>query len=118
VNYGFDLEGTIDACKDGFLPLMAALVADRHGVLIMTGVFAPATNQTRMEDIKRCGLERGVHYTELYLIDGGQGLPEDMQHVAQMKRDFCHTEGVVMFWDDRKDWCDVINETTHTCWFR
>lgn len=114
--FAFDLDGTITSAPGAFGSLMAALVSAGHDVLIITAVCAPNTNAAQLAKIANLGLRQGVHFTNVVLIDGGQGTAPEMATAGQAKLATIRERGVVLYVDDRLDWCTEARSACPTLW--
>ena len=113
MNFGFDLEGTLDADPHVFSALCHALVTAGHGVHIITAYWSPdggfdqSQVDLRKSQIAAIGFELGVHYSAVIYAPGFTA-----EQQAEQKSQACASWGIALMFEDRQDFCDEISKVT------
>lgn len=114
--FGFDFDDTLSAEPVAFKAIMAALVEAGHSVYIISAFAEPNTEQKQGERIDDLGWICGGHYTHRILIHAGDGSGQEMLMAGWRKREVCQKYGIVMYFDDRIEWCDEVSKVTRSVW--
>lgn len=112
MNYGFDLEGTLDAAPEVFRPLCRALMQAGHGVYVITGLFPGATREQRLQQLFAIGFFHRVQYTSLLCVPGTS--PEE---IGTGKANACKEYRIGLYVDDRADFLAEM-QGTNRAWFK
>lgn len=109
-----DLDGTISAAPELFAAMGAAMVKDGHTVTVLTGALldfpdSARTTEGRLAQLKALGLERGIHFSDVFVCVAASG-----GEVARAKRAWCLTYGVDLLIDDEPLYCQAVNELSST----
>lgn len=115
MNYGFDLEGTLDAEPEMFRNLCSALVAADEGVYVITAYYHPEggvdvnQEQIRYKQLNDIGFIQGIHYTEMKFAPGvtarGQG---------NRKQSICADLEIRLMFEDRQIFADEISKVSRS----
>ena len=113
MNYGFDLEGTLDADVEMFSDLCAALVAEGRRVYVITaywsesGGYDEGQERLRWSQLDAIGFEKDVHYTELICTPGST-----VEQQGENKRAMCEQRAVRLMFEDRQVFTDEISKVS------
>ena len=111
MNYGFDLEGTIDAEIEVYRDLCSALIAEGRKVFVITaywsstGGYDEGQETVRRGQLDAVGFELGVHYTDLLFAPGNT-----VQEQGENKRLICEQQGVRLMFEDRECFTEDISK--------
>lgn len=115
MNFGFDLEGTLDAEPQAFRALCSSLVDSWHEVYVITAYWTPDGgpdgNQEALRDsqLEAIGFVRGKDYTEMLFAPGST-----VEAQGATKRLLCESHTITLMFEDRQVFTDEISKAT-TC---
>lgn len=113
MNFGFDLEGTLDVAPEAFRALCGALVSSGHNVFVITAYWStdgsddPIQEGVRQGQLDAIGFVFGEDYGEILFAPGAT-----VEAQAAAKRLLCDNRDVRLMFEDRQEFTDEISKAT------
>lgn len=108
MTFAFDLDGTLTREPRALKPIMIALVAMGHHVVVLTAVeHGEGNRQNRLGMLASHQYVEGIHYTQLVCVVTG----DDKGH-------FCAANQVVCMFEDDRGYIEAIRRISPAtaCW--
>jgi len=113
MNFGFDLEGTLDAEPEAFRAICQGLILQSQGVYVITAYYSEDLERDNLQETIRrnqlnaIGFRQTRHYTDMLFAPG-----DTAECQGQIKRALCEQMNVQLMFEDREVFADQISATT------
>jgi hypothetical protein len=113
MNFGFDLEGTLDAEPHMFGALCYSLIKNGHAVYVITAYWSEDGQVDQGQiDLRRrqlvyIGFESGIHFTDILFAPGST-----VEQQGERKRELCANWMIGLMFEDRQEFTDIISKST------